>query len=103
MHLKKDAWRWFDELIELAEKYQLYVILDLHAVAGSQNEFDHSGRKDWNKLWGDRVYWDRLDTVELPGLGPEVYAGLFCVSHDNEALATAKFRDVKIQQDEGTN
>ena len=59
MHLKKDAWRWFDEVIELAEKYQLYVILDLHAVAGSQNVFDHSGRKDWNKLWGDRIYWDR--------------------------------------------
>ena len=59
MHLTKDAWRWFDEIIALAEKYQLYVILDLHAVAGSQNEFDHSGRKDWNKLWDDRDYWDR--------------------------------------------
>ena len=58
MHLKNDAWRWFDQIIELAEKYQLYVILDLHAVAGSQNKFDHSGRKDWNKLWDDRVYWD---------------------------------------------
>ena len=59
MHLKKDAWRWFDQIIEMANKYQIYVVLDLHAAAGSQNFFDHSGRKDWNKLWEDRIYWER--------------------------------------------
>jgi glucan 1,3-beta-glucosidase len=59
MHLRDDAWRWLDRAIDLADKHQLYVILDLHAAAGSQNLFDHSGRKDWNKMWGDRVYWKR--------------------------------------------
>ncbi|MBN1765313.1 MAG: cellulase family glycosylhydrolase, partial [Sedimentisphaerales bacterium] len=59
MHLRKDAWRWFDEIIELADTYQLYIILDLHAAAGCQNLFDHSGRKNWNKLWDDRTYWKR--------------------------------------------
>ncbi len=59
MHLKKDAWKWFDKIISLANKYELYVILDLHAAAGCQNLFDHSGRKDWNKLWADKVYWER--------------------------------------------
>jgi glucan 1,3-beta-glucosidase len=59
MHLRKDAWRWFDSIIDLANKYELYVILDLHAAAGNQNLFDHSGRKNWNKLWGDRIYWKR--------------------------------------------
>lgn len=59
MHLKKDAWKWFDQIIAMADRYQLYVVLDLHAAAGSQNLFDHSGRKEWNKLWEDRTYWDR--------------------------------------------
>ena len=59
MHLKKDAWRWFDYIIEQAEKYNLYVILDLHAAPGCQNAFDHSGRKEWNKLWEDKAYWKR--------------------------------------------
>jgi glucan 1,3-beta-glucosidase len=59
MHLRKDAWQWLDKAIDLANKYQLYVIFDLHAAAGNQNVFDHSGRKDWNKLWGDRIYWKR--------------------------------------------
>ncbi len=59
MHLRKDAWRWFDRILELANQYRLYVILDLHAAAGCQNLFDHSGRKDWNKLWEDKVYWER--------------------------------------------
>ncbi len=59
MHLRKGAWRWFDQIISLADKYELYVVFDLHAAAGCQNLFDHSGRKDWNRLWDDRVYWDR--------------------------------------------
>jgi len=59
MTLKENAWRWFDGIIELANKYELYVILDLHAAAGSQNLFDHSGRKNWNKMWDDRTYWKR--------------------------------------------
>ena len=59
MHLRKDAWRWFDQIIDLANKYELYVILDLHSAAGCQNFFDHSGRKNWNKLWDDRIYWKR--------------------------------------------
>jgi glucan 1,3-beta-glucosidase len=59
MHLKKNAWKWFDQIIEMANQYQLYVVLDLHAAAGNQNLFDHSGRKDWNKLWEDKIYWER--------------------------------------------
>lgn len=43
--------------------------------------------------------WDKLDEVELVGLGDEVYAGVFGTSHDNEVLATAKFRNMKITKD----
>ena len=41
--------------------------------------------------------WDRLDTVESKDLPNEVYAGLFSTSHDNTTLATAKFRDIRIE------
>ena len=46
--------------------------------------------------WGGSD-WDRLDRVESKDLPNEVYAGLFSVSHDNETLATAEFRDIKIE------
>ena len=59
MQLKENAWKWFDYIIEKANQYELYVILDLHAAAGCQNLFDHSGRKNWNKLWTDKIYWER--------------------------------------------
>jgi len=59
MTLRKDAFKWLDKAIGLAEKYDMYVILDLHSVAGCQNLFDHSGRKEWNKFWADKVYWQR--------------------------------------------
>ncbi len=59
LHLKEGAWTWFDKIIRLADEHGLYVILDLHAAAGCQNEFDHSGRREWNRLWDDRAYWER--------------------------------------------
>ena len=41
--------------------------------------------------------WDKLDVVEYEGLPDTVYAGLFSARHDNTTLATAKFRDIKIE------
>lgn len=49
--LRKDAWKWTDKAIAMAEKHGIYVILDMHAVQGSQNDYDHSGRSGQNKLW----------------------------------------------------
>ena len=59
MTLRPDAWKWLDRAIELAENHGMYVVLDLHSVAGCQNDFDHSGRINWNKFWEDKVYWER--------------------------------------------
>ena len=59
MHLAADAWKWFDRVIALADQHAMYVILDLHAAAGCQNTFDHSGRRDWNQLWSDPSYAQR--------------------------------------------
>jgi glucosylceramidase len=59
LQVREGAWRWFDKIIDLAQRYDLYVILDLHGAPGCQNKFDHSGRRDWNRLWDDRTYWQR--------------------------------------------
>uniref|UniRef100_A0A0E0B9N0 Uncharacterized protein n=1 Tax=Oryza glumipatula TaxID=40148 RepID=A0A0E0B9N0_9ORYZ len=40
-----NAFRW-------AEKYNLGVIVDLHAAPGSQNPWEHSGSRDGSQTWG---------------------------------------------------
>lgn len=57
--LKEDAFEWLDRAIELAEAEGIYVILDMHAVPGSQSIDHPSGRVDQNKLWGEPVYGQR--------------------------------------------
>lgn len=46
------AHKYVDQLFNWAEKYEIKVILDLHAAPGSQNGWDHSGRSGelgWHK------------------------------------------------------
>lgn len=40
--IKKQAFEYLDEVIELCAKYQIYTIIDLHALPGSQNQHWHS-------------------------------------------------------------
>ncbi|PPQ71289.1 hypothetical protein CVT26_011939 [Gymnopilus dilepis] len=42
--LAKTSWKYFLKLLTWARKYGLRVCLDLHAVPGSQNGFNHSGK-----------------------------------------------------------
>lgn len=39
---KPDGFRWLDHTVNICAKYNLYVILDLHAVPGGQNQDWHS-------------------------------------------------------------
>uniref|UniRef100_J3N251 Uncharacterized protein n=1 Tax=Oryza brachyantha TaxID=4533 RepID=J3N251_ORYBR len=41
-----------DNAFQWAEKYNLGVIVDLHAAPGSQNPFEHSASKDGSREWG---------------------------------------------------
>lgn len=38
-----DAFSYLDWFMEMAAKYELYIILDLHGAPGSQNGYEHSG------------------------------------------------------------
>lgn len=57
--LKKDAWKWTDKAIAEAERHGMYVILDMHGIQGGQSVYDHTGRRDQNKVWTDRQAQDR--------------------------------------------
>jgi endoglucanase len=57
--IKENGWYWLDRAIAMAESHGLYIILDLHGAAGSQNEWDHSGRADYNRLWSEQRYQER--------------------------------------------
>ncbi|MFM1904180.1 MAG: hypothetical protein RLZZ440_2080, partial [Planctomycetota bacterium] len=41
--LKPDAFKYLDRCIGWAEKYGMYVLLDLHGAVGRQNKYGHSG------------------------------------------------------------
>ncbi|CAO2188984.1 unnamed protein product [Urochloa humidicola] len=41
-----------DKAFKWAEKYKLWVIIDLHAAPGSQNGYEHSASRDGSQEWG---------------------------------------------------
>ncbi|QRW16681.1 Cellulase (glycosyl hydrolase family 5 protein) [Rhizoctonia solani] len=43
--LERVSWKYFLKAIEWCRKYGLRMQLDLHAIPGSQNAFDHSGKR----------------------------------------------------------
>lgn len=59
-HLRPDAFRWSDRAVELAKRNGIYVVLDMHGVQGGQNPYDHTGRRDQNKLWSDPENQNRM-------------------------------------------
>jgi aryl-phospho-beta-D-glucosidase BglC (GH1 family) len=61
---EEDAFAYLDWFMEEAAKNELYVVLDLHGAPGSQNGFEHSGRKDRVAgLWTNEEYVNA--TVEM--------------------------------------
>ncbi|KAK9990200.1 hypothetical protein SO802_025185 [Lithocarpus litseifolius] len=54
-----------DNAFKWAQKYGMKVIVDLHAVQGSQNGNDHSGTRDGFQEWGDSNIKDTV-AVRFP-------------------------------------
>jgi glucan 1,3-beta-glucosidase len=51
--LPNTSWQYFLKAIQWARKYGLRINLDLHALPGSQNGWNHSGRLgSYNVLFG---------------------------------------------------
>lgn len=48
---KSEGWRFLDQILDWAEKYQIYVVIDLHGAAGGQNNGFISDPEFGNSLW----------------------------------------------------
>jgi endoglucanase len=57
--IKENGWYWLDQAVDSAEAHGFYAILDMHGAPGSQNDWDHSGRADYNQLWSNEEYQQR--------------------------------------------
>lgn len=58
--LKEDAFARLDWAVECCAARGLYVILDLHAARGSQNNQDNSGEMNGSQLWKNETYQDQM-------------------------------------------
>ena len=64
--LKGVSWDYFLKAIQWARKYGLRINLDLHAVPGSQNGYNHSGRRsNINFLMGPMGYANGQRTLDI--------------------------------------
>jgi len=57
--LRPNAFKWIDRAVNEAENHGMYVILDLHGIQGGQSIYDHTGRRDQNKVWTESSNQDR--------------------------------------------
>jgi aryl-phospho-beta-D-glucosidase BglC (GH1 family) len=58
---KEDGFRRFTAMLDLCEKYGLYVIIDMHAVPGFQNAHWHSDNENAVSLfWTHKLFQERL-------------------------------------------
>ncbi|XP_048335964.2 probable glucan 1,3-beta-glucosidase A isoform X1 [Ziziphus jujuba] len=56
---------FLDNAFTWAQNYGMKVIIDLHAVQGSQNGNDHSGTRDGYQEWGDSYIQDTVDVIDF--------------------------------------
>ena len=60
--MRKDAFEKVDWFLEMAKKYDLRVILDMHGVVGGQSGFEHSGTRDID-FWDEEIYQEEMCTL----------------------------------------
>ncbi|QCE00519.1 glucan 1 [Vigna unguiculata] len=72
-----------------SEKFGLKIILDLHAVPGSQNGFEHSGSRDGSQEWGksDETIQQTVGVIEFLTARYAKSPSLYAVELINEPLS----------------
>ncbi|PKA59483.1 hypothetical protein AXF42_Ash016507 [Apostasia shenzhenica] len=78
-----------DNAFSWAEKYDVKVILDLHAAPGSQNGWEHSGTRDGLLSWGqtDDTINESIAAIDFLASRYSKRSGLYAVELINEPLA----------------
>ncbi|KAJ4796520.1 hypothetical protein LUZ62_047766 [Rhynchospora pubera] len=78
-----------DNAFTWAEKYNLKVIVDLHAAPGSQNGFEHSASRDGKQEWGttDENIKQTVNVIDFLSSRYAKRRGLLAIELINEPLA----------------
>lgn len=76
-----------DNAFDWAEKYGLKVIVDLHAVQGSQNGNEHSAARDGFQEWGDSYIADTVAVIDFLAARYANRPSLAAIELINEPLA----------------
>jgi len=59
--IKPEGFRLLDRVVDTCARYGIYMILDLHAVPGAQNQHWHSDNPtQWASFWAHRHFQDRV-------------------------------------------
>ncbi|XP_078164721.1 putative glucan 1,3-beta-glucosidase A [Carex rostrata] len=95
-----------DNAFTWAEKYNLGVIVDLHAAPGSQNGFEHSASRDGSQEWGttDENIAQTVNVIDFLASRYAKRSGLLAIELISEPLAPkATLDSLKKYYQEGYN
>ncbi|XP_078164719.1 putative glucan 1,3-beta-glucosidase A isoform X2 [Carex rostrata] len=95
-----------DNAFTWAEKYNLGVIVDLHAAPGSQNGYEHSASRDGSQEWGttDENIAQTVNVIDFLASRYAKRSGLLAIELINEPLAPkATLDSLKKYYQEGYN
>ena len=60
--MKENPYKWVDWFLEMAQKYDLKVILDMHTTPGGQSGYEHSGTRTMD-FWTTDAYIEEFCTL----------------------------------------
>ncbi|KAK2994226.1 hypothetical protein RJ640_022704, partial [Escallonia rubra] len=88
-----------DRAFSWAEKYDIKVIIDLHAAPGSQNGFEHSSSRDGSQEWGktDESIKETVAVIDFLTARYAKHPSLYAVELLNEPLSLGTPVDTLIK------
>ena len=100
--MREDAFEKLDYFLELAQKYDLKVIIDMHGVVGGQSGFEHCGTRDID-FWDTEVYiasmcelWKNIASYYV-NERPDLAATILAYDLVNEPTNRNEFGTGKLQ------
>jgi glucan 1,3-beta-glucosidase len=87
---------YLDQAMKWAEKYEIDVIIDLHAAPGSQNGFDSSGQKGAIKWYdSDKNKKQTIDVLRKIVKRYSTSSSLWGIEILNEPISKGRFRELR--------
>ena len=100
--MRDDAFEKLDYFLELAKKYDLKVIVDMHGVVGGQSGYEHSGTRDMD-FWTNETYiqsmcelWKNIATYYVEDR-PDLASTILAYDLVNEPTYRTKSGTGKLQ------